>query len=175
MGITFFKILIIISTIGLILGFFGISISEKLPPKTSYFILPISTTITTIASSAIIFSLLYKLTKIKKEKAVEKEEAVTPLGELKSMLYKIETIERSGESLKNQAISITKQVFPYLSKIVHEYKQFLHGLPVEHRASFYEIYKSITGKHGHYWERRLMDDVKKLKSSVSDILRLYEQ
>ncbi len=106
-----------------------------------------------------------------KWKTEPKKEVVTPIEELKSMLYEIEKVEESGKKEENKAYYIAKRVLPHLSKIVTHYKEFLNELPEEYRNSFYSLHSSLLGKHGHYYPRRLMDDTEKLKKSIYSILK----
>jgi len=166
-----FKLLLFI-VFFLLLGLFGISISRKLPRITGHFSF-LTSVPTAFVAALLIALLLFQFART--ESFAEKKAAEMPIKELNAMLYLIEDVRGSGQKITNQARSIAKGILPYLQKIISYHRSFLHELPPEVRVGFYTIYKSITGKHGHYWEKRLMDDVKKLEGDLLKIVEPYKR
>ncbi len=62
------------------------------------------------------------------------------------------------------------RVFGSIEKILKNYKKELSSIPKDLISPFYDIYKSIEGKHGHYNEKRLKTDLKHLKRSIGKML-----
>jgi len=145
------KILVLLTTM-LILGLCGIFISESLPQATSYFVLPISTGMTSLAASTMVAVFLYQFFKGKKEvgeKEPEVEELERALYECQLMRNEISKVWYEGkptEELYNKSWEIARKIIPNLQKLKN-YKTFLRKNPDIVR-SIYLIEKLWQHYHG---------------------------
>jgi hypothetical protein len=62
------------------------------------------------------------------------------------------------------------KAFGHIEKILKNYKRELSSIPRKLILPFYEIYKSVEVKGGHYKEKRLKSDLRHLRSSIKEIL-----
>lgn len=107
-------------------------------------------------------------------KKEERKEVPIPIKELEKMMYIVSDIERSRLSEKSKAKQLVKGLLPYIQTILENYPDFVRDLPSEHRRVFSDVYTSVLGKHGRYFERRMIKDARHLKEAVSEILKKYK-
>jgi hypothetical protein len=166
---TFFRLLPVILFF-LLLGLIGAFISFK-PSKTGHFVSPSLSA--SFLLTLIIILLLFQLAK--KESFEEKKPVEVPIKELEKMQDIIEDVRSGGEADLNKAKRIARKILPYIKKIKNDYQQFFYQLPEEIKDSFNTIFYSLEGKHKHYFEKRLKDDIKKLENSLKVFVEPYEE
>lgn len=116
-----------------------------------------------------LFLLLFYFVKKKEEKRT-----LIPIEELERMIYVIDEVDKSKLSERGKAKKLVRGVLPYIGKILKEYEEFVYSLPPDQKNVLRTIYFSLTGKHGHYAEERLLKDSRHLREVILEILRKYK-
>ncbi|MDI6798826.1 MAG: hypothetical protein QMD12_02410 [Candidatus Aenigmarchaeota archaeon] len=177
MRITYFKILALVLVIALILGLYGISISERLPRETGYFVLPISTGIATFAVFAMAILFLYQFVKVKKKEAIERKELEVEglekaLMECKLVRDEISKVWYEGKptgELYNKSWDIARKIIPILKRL-KSYETFLRANPGINNAIYL-----IEGLFKHYHGGERIETKGPYKEMGGDLIRLYKE
>jgi len=152
-------------TIFSVLSLLGIFVSfDKINISSNFFVLA-SDLILLFVSLLLIAYYIHRSSK-KAEEDLKK----LPDG-LKEELKSLYEILSEYESGHYEPRKILPKVLLHIKRILRNYKRELLALPRELVLPFYEICKSVEGKHRHYHEKRLEKNLRDLKNSLEEILK----
>lgn len=166
MKTTFLKIFFILIII-LILGLCGIFISKKLPKETSYFIFPVSISITSFAIFFVTLFLLYQFVRRKEiRRELEPEKLEKALYECRLIQKEIGKIWRRSKptgELYNKSWDIARKIAPNLQKL-KGYKTFLQeNLGLGYAINLFE---KLWGHYGGGWRIKTKGPYKEMGKNL---------
>jgi hypothetical protein len=89
--------------------------------------------------------------------------------EFVNKLEEIYQILNEGERRGYNPSKTLSKVLPYVIEVVKNYKNELYKLPHHISSSFYEIYTSTMGKHGHYNDKRKEKNLNDLRKGIGEL------
>jgi len=96
----------------------------------------------------------------------------------REFVIKLEEIYQILDECERRGYNPSKtlsKALPYVIEVVKKYKNELHKLPYHISLSFYEIYTSTMGKHGHYCEERKEKNLNDLKRGIGKLISYLEK
>jgi hypothetical protein len=96
----------------------------------------------------------------------------------KEFVNKLKEIHQILDECERRSYNPSKtlsRVLPHVIEVVRKYKNQLHKLPYHLSSSFYEIYTSARGKHGHYNDKRKEKNLNDLRKGIGELFSYLEK
>jgi hypothetical protein len=96
----------------------------------------------------------------------------------KEFVNKLKEIHQIIDECERRSYNPSKtlsKVLPHVIEVVGKYKNQLRELPYHISSSFYEIYTSTMGKHGHYHDKRKEKNLRDLRKGIGELLSYLEK
>jgi hypothetical protein len=160
--------LILLLALFLLFKLFGLYSNTKISSNIILF----SSGLTIIFLVAIVT--LYVLIRENRERDMIKELYNLP----KEFVNKLKEIYQILDECEKRSYNPSKtlsKVLPHVIEVVGKYKNELHKLPYHISLSFYEIYTSAMGKHGHYCKERKEKNLSDLRKGIGELISYLEK
>jgi hypothetical protein len=109
-----------------------------------------------------------------RERAMTKELYNLP-REFVNKLKEIYQILNECERRSYNPSKTLSKVLPHVIEVIEKYKNELYKLPRHISLSFYEIYTSTMGKHGHYHDKRKEKNLNDLRKGIGKLIFYLEK